>query len=116
MFTHVLLASDGSECAIKATEAAGTLARRFDARLTVLHVFTLPASAVLPFATGEPVVAVDPTLIDEWATAARNTVERRTASALEAGDVPFTLRQEIGHPAETIIAVADAEKCDLIVR
>ena len=43
MFTKILLATDGSACAQRAVGAAASIAERFGAALTVLHVFQGPA-------------------------------------------------------------------------
>ena len=48
MFTQILLASDGSECASKAAHVAATLAAKFASRLTIVNVF-LPTPTVGPF-------------------------------------------------------------------
>ena len=76
MFTKILLASDGSDGAQKATELAAHIVQRFDAELTVLHVFTPPAPAA-PFATGELAAGADPTLTEQWARAAGEAVADR---------------------------------------
>ncbi len=39
MFKNILLAYDGSDCANHAADAAGELAKKFDAKLVVLYVF-----------------------------------------------------------------------------
>ena len=115
MFTHILLATDGSEHAEKAAEAAGAMAEKFSARLTVLHVFMPPTSTVMPLATTGSAAGMDATLVAQWAEAARDSVARHTARALETTGATHSLRQEIGHPAEAIVRVANEEKCDLIV-
>ena len=39
MFTHILLSTDGSECARKPVAVAATLANEFKARLTLINAF-----------------------------------------------------------------------------
>lgn len=109
MFTHILLASDGSEGAIKAAKAAAELAKKLGARLTIIHVFH-PAPIVTPY--GEPLDA---------GLEARFMAETQAEAISNAGrvadelDVPYGSRREIGYPAEVIPRVAEEEGCDLIV-
>jgi nucleotide-binding universal stress UspA family protein len=113
MFTKILLASDGSECAMKAAEAVAELAKKFNASVTVIHVFTLPTS-VAPF-VGAPGLDLDPALVNRYAEDVQNAVARRTGRILEEAGVPYAIRQEVGHPAEVIIRVAEQDGYDLIV-
>ncbi len=48
MFTYILLASDGSACALKAAAIAATLAGKFAARLTIVNVYE-PIPTVGPY-------------------------------------------------------------------
>ncbi len=48
MFTNILLASDGSECALKAATVAATLASKFTARLTIINIYE-PIPTVGPY-------------------------------------------------------------------
>lgn len=113
MFNKILLCSDGSEGALKAAKAAGTLAEKFQASLTVLHVFQIPAefTPLMPM-TG---FSLDPERLDEAAKQAREAVARHVASALEGRNVQYDFRQETGYPAEVIVQVAEEEASDLIV-
>lgn len=113
MFRHILLATDGSECARKAALVAADLALKFDAELTALFVFVVPAIAAVPY--GEFTPAVPPGTINEWERAARETAERRVDEILRPAGVRYSFREETGHPAETIVRIAGDEKCDLIV-
>lgn len=113
MYSKILLASDGSETALRAAATAAELARRFDASLTVLHVFAIPLTPV-SFA-GTPGAEVDPLLLERMAGEVQDAVARRTGRVLEDAGVPYATRQEIGHPAETIVRVALQEGFDLVV-
>ena len=42
LFTHILVPTDFSECSERALDTAIELARTFDARLTLLHAWTVP--------------------------------------------------------------------------
>ncbi|MCC6728614.1 MAG: universal stress protein [Chthonomonadales bacterium] len=113
MYSKILLASDGSETALRAAATAAELARRFDASLTVLHVFAIPLTPVSLAAT--PGAEVDPLLLERMAGEVQDAVARRTGRVLEEAGVPYATRQEIGHPAETIVRVAQQEGFDLVV-
>ena len=118
MFTKILIASDGSEGAHRAAQAGAEIARRFNAPVTVLHVFS-PPPVLASYGAGIPAEmvsgAVDPALIEQWAQSAGQAVAERTEDALRDAGVSYTFRQEIGHPADRIVRVAEHEKCDLIV-
>ncbi|GIV84533.1 MAG: universal stress protein [Candidatus Roseilinea sp.] len=49
MIKHILLATDGSAAAERAAEMAASLAKRYDAKLTVVHAY-----APVPMFLGEP--------------------------------------------------------------
>jgi len=74
------------------------------------HARLLQASPRVAFAG-----AVDPALIEQWAQSAGQAVAERTEDVLREAGVSYTFRQEIGHPADRIVRVAEHEKCDLIV-
>jgi nucleotide-binding universal stress UspA family protein len=112
MFSKILLASDGSDCAMKAAQAAAVLAKQFQASLTVIYVYTIP---VMP----SPMIAlpggIDSAVFSQYADEVQDAVARRTGRVLEEAGVEYTLRHEVGHPAEVIVRVAEAEGYDLIV-
>jgi|YelNatPaOPRAMG01_1025707.scaffolds.fasta_scaffold03939_9 nucleotide-binding universal stress UspA family protein len=113
MFAKILLASDGSKCALKAAKFAAELAIQNSSKLIVLHVFTIPVSlaAFSAYGGGE----VDQVEFERYTSDVQDAVSRRTAEALEPYSLDYETRQEVGHPAETIIRVANEENCDLIV-
>lgn len=109
MFTKILLASDGSEGALKAAQAAATLAKKFDAPLLILNVFP-------PLLMTFPSYAVDGmdmpvSLVEEG----QQKVLAATGRVADNSGVPHTDRAEIGIPTETIVRIADDEAIDLIV-
>lgn len=114
MFSHILLAADGSECGQKAALHAARLSEQFNAKLSVVHVFTPPLAAS-PLATGELATGVDPTIIDQWASASHQTVEEKIAALYKPADVAYAFHREFGDPSEAILRVAESEKVDLIV-
>lgn len=106
-FDQILLASDGSESACKATGEAVALAKAFVRPLTVLNV----CEALPEFE------AVSRDSIED----VENSVRVRDALALcavpEARTTPleFAVRQEIGRPAASILKFAAEHESDLIV-
>jgi nucleotide-binding universal stress UspA family protein len=113
MFKRILIASDGSDYALKAAQAAGEIAQKFGASLLLLSVFN-PPPTVAPFAGGlQP--PIDPELIARYGEETQDAIERQTGSVLEKLGVAYEARREVGHPAERIIGVAGRENVDLIV-
>lgn len=109
MFTNILLASDGSECALKAAAIAATVASKFTGRLTIINVFQ-PFPTVGPY--GEFVSAG---LDDRYITELQEHAISQAGHIIDEMDVPYQSRQEVGQPAAEIVRVAEEEGCDLIV-
>ena len=109
MFTNILLASDGSECALKAAAVAATLANKFAARLTIINVFQ-PIPAYGPF---REVVNTD--LHERYVRELQEHAISPVGRIMEGMGVPYQSRQEVGQPAAEIIRVAEEEGCDLVV-
>jgi nucleotide-binding universal stress UspA family protein len=113
MFQHILLASDGSDNALRAAHAAAEIAKKFDARVTLLTVFNPPVMAP-PF-LGGPEPMIDAEVLTQQAEEIQEAVERRTGQALEQHGVVYEARREVGHPVDHIVGVAEKEHVDLIV-
>lgn len=109
MFTHILLAADGSECALKAAVVAATLASKFNARLTIINVFQ-PFPTVGPY--GEMVNAA---LDDKYITEMQEHALSHAGRIADGMDVSYRCHQEIGQPAAEIVRIAEEDRCDLIV-
>ena len=109
MFTYILLASDGSECAIKAAAVAATLASKFAARLTIINVFQ-PIPTIGPY--GEMASAE---LDQRYITELQEHAISHAGRMVEEAGVSYQSRQEVGQPAAEIVRVAEAEGCDLII-
>jgi len=109
MFTNILLASDGSDCALKAAAVAADLASKFDARLTVINVFE-PYQSVGPY--GEVVFAG---MDEKYIAQTQGQAISEAGRILDEAEVSYRCRPVIGHPAAEIVRVAEEEKCDLIV-
>lgn len=102
-FERVLVATDFSDPAYRALERAIDLARRYEARLHVVHVWETP-TLVGPGAEWMASIEADARArLDELVAGLR-------AGKLEVG---ATLAQ--GAPWERILAVAEAERADLLV-
>ena len=109
MFTHILLASDGSECALKAAEVAVTLAGKFASRLTIINVHqVLPT--VGPF--GE---VVNRDTDEECRDALQENAVQSAGRIADSHGVPYLGLKEIGLPDAEIVRGAQEKACDLIV-
>lgn len=115
MYSHILIATDGSELADKGVEQGFALAQALGARVTVLGV-TEPLSwrvrqAALNAGVDDPAGRYDQTIDEDMKRRFTSIGQRATEKGVA---VEFT--HEIDeHPAEAIIRLADREKCDLIV-
>lgn len=113
MIQRILLATDGSETALKATRWAAELAKTYGAKVTVLHVVHIPAA--LAGSTVLPGGATDVAVVTRLMEQAAEGVITVTTPLLEEAQVDYTARIEYGHAAETIVGVANEEGADLIV-
>jgi nucleotide-binding universal stress UspA family protein len=113
MFSRILLASDGSEDALKAAAFVADLARKYGSQVTVLHVFNMPISPVA--FVGAPGIELDAPMMDQYADDVQAAVARRTGRVLEEAGVEYDTRLEKGHPADRIVEVAEEGHYDLIV-
>lgn len=109
MYTNILLAPDGSDCALRAATAAGTLADKFKSRLTLINAFQ-PIPTVGPY--GETLFTG---LNDTYPVEMKEYALSRARQILDEMKVPYYSRQEIGDPAAEILRVAETEGCDLVV-
>lgn len=103
----ILLATDGSKHAARATRAAGELAHRLGADLTVLSVFE-PRNDYSDLPQGE----VHP---EDLAARVLDTVAHNVSVILDVIPAPYTILQKQGHPAEVIVRTAIQIHSDLIV-
>ncbi len=109
MFRTILLATDGSENARRATEAAVTLAGEFahPAVIVVVHVATSPPSQSRLVRANFDVHAL---LEEDARQAVKGTLDR-----FEEAGLPYTLKVALGDPVAEILGVARKENADLIV-
>ncbi len=113
MFSRILLASDGSEDAIRAASFAADLAKKYNSRVTVLHVFNMPIAPVA--FVGAPGIELDAPMMAQYAEDVQAAVARRTGRVLEEEGIEYDVIQETGHPADTIVSTAEHGNYDLIV-
>lgn len=112
MYKHLLIATDGSDLALKAIHQGLALAKALGAAVTMVHV-TLPWSAV---AMGEAGIALPPDSYDKMtADAAAQVLKDAAAEAEAAGVACDTVHIEGRTPAEGIIKSTRERGADLIV-
>lgn len=104
-FTKILLACDGSAGAFLATQAAGLLARKYGVPLSVLNVVE-PLSTLVQALQPQSVVAE---------VRAREMALTRVRTMVNQCDCVYSLAQQTGHPAETIVQYAEENEVPLIV-
>ena len=90
MFTNILLASDGSECALKAAAVAATLANKFAARLTIINIYE-PIPTVGPY--GE---IVNTELNERYVRELQEHAISPVGRIMDKMGVPYQSRQEVG--------------------
>lgn len=105
MFKHILVAYDGSEPALHAFRYGAGLARAYSAALTVLSVVRPPEFGA----------DVETEAVIESSRRYHEDLLRALAAVPEAQGLTADYRVAVGHPAEQIIAAAEAGGADLIV-
>jgi nucleotide-binding universal stress UspA family protein len=112
MFTHMLIATDGTEFSDKAVAQGVALAKALGARVTFVHVTEPWTSAV----SGEWAIAFPVEEYVKTAAANAKVILRKAAQQATAGGVPFdTVHATDRFAAEGIIEEAEKNACDVIV-
>jgi len=112
MYQHILISTDGSDVAQKGVDHGLTLAKRLNAKVTILTVTErLPVYAGID--GGLSSVGYDDYGASQKAAAAQVLTFAKQA-ADRVGVVAETLLMENAVPAEAIIATAKARNCNLI--
>lgn len=111
MFSRILVAVDGSAFADRALKYGVDLAKRYSAKLIVVHVVLRRFYAVTPSEAG---VLATTVFVKEMEAEGREIINRADAYVKGEG-VDHECRLLQGVPAEEIVKVADSEKADLIV-
>ena len=109
----ILVPHDFSSSANHAAALARDVAKKFGARLILLHVAEVPTSigietAIVPESGGAPIS------LREYATSSAKDHLADLAARLEKDGVVVTTRVEVGKPVDEILRVAEDEKADLI--
>ncbi|WP_309894153.1 universal stress protein [Archangium sp.] len=110
MIKHILVAIDGSDSSRKAARFAHDLAQQTNARITLLFVLEPPRMIALGFLDSELISGSQRS--PEELEAVRRLLDE-VASDLPKAQVDKVV--EIGRPADTIVAQADALGADHIV-
>lgn len=107
-FHHILAPVDFEPCSEHALDVAIDLASQFDARLTVLHVWDIPAAAY------PGMVSVSPEIWATLAEAAQQGLDRTMARVRERlpGAHGLLVR---GQAAAEILTAVEGVKADLVV-
>jgi nucleotide-binding universal stress UspA family protein len=105
MISKLLVAYDGSKQSEKAYTTALDMAKKYSAKMIVLSVARPP----------EPPVAVELEAMLESATEYYEGHFKSMKERAEALGIDATFQVRVGHPAEQIVHMANAEKVDAIV-
>jgi nucleotide-binding universal stress UspA family protein len=109
-FRHILAPTDFSEYSKKAVASALELAKKFGAKLTILHVIELPPYPVEGYVPS----SMSQTFMDDLERQATTDLAQVTPEA-EAAGVEVARVVGVGTPYRKIIDTAEAEQVDLIV-
>jgi nucleotide-binding universal stress UspA family protein len=107
---HILAPTDFSEYSKTAVASALELARKFGAKLTILHVIELPAYPI----EGYVPPSLSQTFMDELERQATADLAQLVPDAENSG-VTVARLVTVGSPYRKIIDLAEAEQVDLIV-
>ena len=116
MYSHVLIATDGSELAMRGLEQGLALAQKIDAKVTILNVTEMfPIYAAWGEYSG---VAVAPAIEAHQAMGKELAQKILAAAAARAAELNVkcdTVHAVEMRPAEGIVETAKERGCDLIV-
>lgn len=105
---RIVVAADGSPASVQGLEQVADLAPRLEAKVIVVYVRHLPATALMaPVATDPPLLQV----LDDQESAVRQQVFRLMGATGASWE--FVVR--VGSPGEEIVSVADERGGDLVV-
>jgi nucleotide-binding universal stress UspA family protein len=109
-FQHILAPTDFSEYSKQAVASALELAKKFGAKLSILHVVELPPYPV----EGYVPPSVTSTFLEDLERQASQDLAQVTPEAESAG-IEVARLVTVGSPYRKIIDMAEAEQVDLIV-
>jgi nucleotide-binding universal stress UspA family protein len=121
LFNKILVPLDGSEHSLRALEIAIQIAKKFNGKITLIHVYSVSVRPVIvpePSTLTPSIPIMAPTEYSRVAEAVREAGARILASGkdkakAEGVDVEIMLRE--GHVVQEIVKAAEEGKFDLIV-
>lgn len=114
MYSKILLATDGSEFSHKAARHAAALAKIAGATVTLVNV-TEPMNELAYIGLPGFELGLERDKMEEFQRGIAQGIIDRTGELLAAEGVKFDTRAVIGHPARTVVEIAEQEGFDLIV-
>ena len=110
---NILAPIDSSKYMERNVNYACDLAKSMGAKLTLVHVVTLPSLVPRELPSAEPISPVDAKPFEE---AGSRVVEEARRIAKQRGvDAQTRVERTLGNPAQSIINVAEEGKFDLII-
>lgn len=111
MFSKILVAVDGSLYAERALRFAVDIAKKYNAKLVIVHVILRRFYAVTPSEAG---VLATTVFVKEMEAEGKEVIKKAEAyTTAEGADSKTVLVQ--GVPADEVVKIAGSEKADLIV-
>jgi nucleotide-binding universal stress UspA family protein len=121
LFKKILVPLDGSEHSLKALDVAIQIAKKFDGKLTLIHVYSVATMIGImpePSITRASVPIVEAPDVSRWAEATRKIGSRILSDGeqkVKAAKVEVNTLLEEGHTVQEIIRVAREGNFELIV-
>ncbi len=117
MFNRILVAVDGSAHAARAIEAAGEIARKFGAAVTVAHAMPKAGSGRVPEELAQLVKLehIEVTEANIMRQVAEQVVQRAEDQLRKLGVTDVKTTVPVGDPATAIVDAARTANADLIV-
>jgi len=113
-FKNILVAADGSSYSLQAEELVASLAKKFDSKVTVLHV--IPHEIKHPPAQyAEVPKNIREEIEGAFLQRGRQVIQNAKALFTQEGITAEAILEEFADPAETILEVAKEKKCDTLV-
>lgn len=111
MFSRILVAVDASQAAERALESAIDLAKKYNAKLIILHVIMQRLYAVTPTEAG---VLTPTVLVSEIQAEGESIIKKAKEQASHAG-IDYECKMVQGDPADEIIRSAHMEGANLVI-
>ncbi len=112
MYTHILIATDGSAVGDKAIAQGLEVAKKFGAKTTIIKVTEMWSALDV---AGRDALSKIEVYEKAAGEAAQEILKKAKASADKAGVPCVTIHVPDRAPADGIIGMAEAQHCDLIV-